>query len=225
MILLGAFVNLLAVIVGALVGMAAGKFLNERIRSTIISAIGLVTIGIAVPGLLGSQKPLVPILSMVLGTLVGELLDIDGLVTRFGNKLQTKMKGLGSFTDGFVTGSLIFAVGAMSIMGALDSGLHNDHTVLLAKSVLDGVSAVIFASTMGIGVAFSGIVVFLWEGGIALLASVFAPLLSAAVMAEITFVGSLLILGISFNVLGITKLRLLNMIPAMFFPILLCQFL
>lgn len=225
MILLGAFVNLFAVIVGALVGMAAGKFLNERVRSTIISAIGLVTIGIAVPGLLGSHKPLVPILSMVLGTLVGELLDIDGLVTRLGNKLQIKMHSLGTFTDGFVTGSLIFAVGAMSIMGALDSGLHNDHTVLLAKSVLDGVSAVIFASTMGIGVAFSGIVVFLWEGGIALLASVFAPLLSAAVMAEITFVGSLLILGISFNVLGITKLRLLNMIPAMFFPILLCQFL
>lgn len=222
MILLGAFVNLITVLVGALVGTAAGKFLSERIRTSTMSAVALITIGIAVPGLMGSQKPLVPILSMVLGTLLGEVLNIEEFITRLGDKLQEKMKGRGTVTEGFVTGSLIFAVGAMSIMGALDSGLRGDHTVLLAKSVIDGVSAVIFASTLGIGVAFAGITVFLWEGGIALLASFVAPLLTSAVVAEITFVGSLLILGISFNLLGMTKLRLLNMIPAMFFPILLC---
>ena len=112
----------------------------------------------------------------------------------------------------------------MTIMGSLDSGLKNDHTILIAKSVIDGISSIIFASTMGIGVAFAGVSVLVIEGGIALLASLVAPLLTTVVINEITFVGSLLILGISGNLLGLTKLRLLNMMPAMFLPILFCQF-
>ena len=109
-------------------------------------------------------------------------------------------------------------------MGSLDSGLKNDHTILIAKSVIDGISSIIFASTMGIGVAFAGVSVFVIEGGISLLASLVAPLLTEVVINEITFVGSLLILGISFNLLGVTKLKLLNMMPAMFLPLLFCQF-
>ena len=225
MILTGALVNFVTVIAGALVGVAAGRFLSDRIRAATMSAIALVTIGIAVPGLLESAKPLVPILSMVVGTAIGEVLDIDGAVNRLGDCLKEKLGGKGSFTEGFVTGSLVFAVGAMSLMGALDSGLRGDHTLLLAKAVIDGISAIIFASTMGIGVAFASVTVLVLEGGVALLASLVAPLLSAAVVGEITFVGSLLILGISFNLLGVTRLRVLNMIPAMFLPILLCQFL
>ena len=225
MILTGALVNFCTVVAGSLVGVAVGRFLSERIRTATMSAIALVTIGIAVPGLLESAKPLVPILSMVVGTAIGEALDIDGFVNRLGDALKAKLGGKGSFTEGFVTGSLVFAVGAMALMGALDSGLKGDHTLLLAKAVIDGVSAIIFASTMGIGVAFASITVLVLEGGVALLASLVAPLLSAAVMGEITFVGSLLILGISFNILGVTKLRVLNMVPAMFLPILLCQFL
>ena len=225
MILTGALVNFCTVVAGALVGVAVGRFLSERIRTATMSAIALVTIGIAVPGLLESGKPLVPILSMVVGTAIGEALDIDGFVNRLGDALKAKLGGKGSFTEGFVTGSLVFAVGAMALMGALDSGLKGDHTLLLAKAVIDGVSAIIFASTMGIGVAFASITVLVLEGGVALLASLVAPLLSAAVMGEITFVGSLLILGISFNILGVTKLRVLNMVPAMFLPVLLCQFL
>ena len=130
----------------------------------------------------------------------------------------------GRITEGFVTGTLVFAVGAMTIMGSLDSGLKNDHTVLIAKSVIDGISSIIFASTMGVGVAFAGLSVFVIEGGITLLASLVAPLLTEVVINEITFVGSLLILGISGNLLGITKLKLLNMMPEVLLPILFCRF-
>ena len=224
MILTGALVNLITVVAGTLVGLVAGKFLNERIRTATMSAVALITIGIAVPGLMNSTKALVPILSLVIGTIIGEALDIDKAVNRLGDKLQEKFKGKGRITEGFVTGTLVFAVGAMTIMGSLDSGLKNDHTVLIAKSVIDGVSSVIFASTMGVGVAFAGLSVFVIEGGIALLASLVAPLMTEVVINEITFVGSLLILGISGNLLGVTKLKLLNMMPAMFLPILFCQF-
>lgn len=224
MILTGALVNLITVVAGTFVGLVAGKFLNERIRTATMSAVALITIGIAVPGLMDSTKPLVPILSLVLGTVIGEALDIDRAVTRLGDKLQEKFQGKGRITEGFVTCTLLFAVGAMTIMGSLDSGLKNDHTILIAKSVIDGISSIIFASTLGIGVAFAGISVFVVEGSITLLASLVAPLLTEVVVNEITFVGSLLILGISGNLLGITKLKLLNMMPAVFLPILLCQF-
>ena len=224
MILTGALVNFATVLVGTFVGLFAGKLLNDRIRAATMSAVALITIGIAIPGLLNSTKPLVPILSLVIGTIIGEALNIDALVTRLGDKLQEKFKGHGKITEGFVTATLVFAVGAMTIMGSLDSGLKNDHTILIAKSVIDGISSINFASTMGIGVAFAGVSVLVIEGGIALLASLVAPLLTTVVINEITFVGSLLILGISGNLLGITKLKLLNMMPAVFLPILLCQF-
>ena len=224
MILTGAIVNFATVVGGTAVGLVAGKLLGEKLRTSIMAALALITLGIAVPGLLENQKPLVPILSLVLGTIIGELLDIDGRVNRLGDLIQRKCKGAGKITEGFVTGSLVFAVGAMTIMGALDSGLKNDHTMLLAKSLMDGVSAIIFASSMGVGVAFAGITVLVVEGGIALLAAAVAPVLTTAVVSEITYVGSLLLVGISLNLLGLTKLRLLNMVPAMFLPLLLCQF-
>ena len=228
MIFTGAIVNFITVVAGTLVGLVAGKFLNERIRTATMSAVALITIGIAVPGLMSSSKPLVPILSLVVGTVIGEALDIDRAVNRLGDKLQEKFKGRGKITEGFVTGTLVFAVGAMTVMGSLDSGLKNDHTVLIAKSVIDGISSIVFASTMGIGVAFAGVSVLLIEGGIALLASLAATfagtLLTEVVINEITFVGSLLILGISGNLLGLTRLKLLNMMPSLLLPLLLCQF-
>ena len=228
MILTGAIVNFITVVAGTLVGLVAGKFLNERIRTATMNAVALVVIGIAIPGLMNSTKPLVPILSLVIGTVIGEALDIDRAVNRLGDKLQAKFQGKSKITEGFVTGTLVFAVGAMTVMGSLDSGLKNDHTILIAKSVIDGITSIVFASTMGIGVAFAGVSVLLIEGGIALLASLAATfagtLLTEVVINEITFVGSLLILGISGNLLGITRLKLLNMMPSLLLPLLLCQF-
>lgn len=225
MILLGPLVNGAAVVVGGLVGLFAGKLLPERLQKAFMSALALVVIGIAIPGIGNSQKALVPILSMVLGTIIGELLDLDGAVIRLGDWLQRKTGGRGRFTDGFVNSTMVFAVGAMSIMGGLNSGLLGDHTVLFSKSVIDGVSALLFASTMGVGVVFSSVPVLLWEGLVAVLASTLSPLLSADVIAEINSVGSLLLLTIGLNMLGATKIRVMNMVPAMFLPILLCRFL
>ena len=225
MILLGPLVNGAAVVVGGLVGLFAGKLLPERLQKALMSALALVVIGIAIPGIGNSQKALVPILSMVLGTIIGELLDLDGAVIRLGDWLQRKTGGRGRFTDGFVNSTMVFAVGAMSIMGGLNSGLLGDHTVLFSKSVIDGVSALLFASTMGVGVVFSSVPVLLWEGLVAVLASTLSPLLSADVIAEINSVGSLLLLTIGLNMLGATKIRVMNMVPAVFLPILLCTFL
>ena len=224
MILTGAIVNAAAIAVGAIVGMFGSKLMPERMKTTIISALALITIGIAVPGLTGSKNPLIPILSLIIGTIIGELLDIDTAVNRFGDFLRKKVGGHGAFTEGFVTGSLVYAVGAMAVMGALDSGIKGDHAILFAKSVIDGVSAVVFGSTLGLGVAFSGLTVFAVEGLLALLASVIAPYLGAAVIAEITFTGSLLIFAISLNILGVTKLKVLNMTPGLLLPIVLCLF-
>lgn len=223
MILLGSLVNGGAIVVGGLVGMFAGKLLPERLRTSVMAALSLMTIGIAVPGLLKSSNALVPIISMVIGTIIGELLNIDAAVNKLGENLQKRFSG-SRVTEGFVTGSLVFAIGALAVMGPLQSGLQHQHDLLFSKSVIDGVASIVFASTLGLGVALSGLMVFAVEGSIALLASVVAPYLGEAVVNEITFVGSLLIVGISLNLLGITKLRILNMVPAILLPILLCRF-
>ena len=224
MILLGPLVNSGAVVIGGLVGTFAGKLLSERLRTSLMAALSLMTIGIAVPGLLKSSNALVPIISMVVGTLIGELLDIDAAVNKLGSLLQKKFSD-STVTEGFATGSLVFAIGAMAIMGGLESGLQQQHSILLTKAVIDGVGALVFASTLGLGVVFSAVSVLVTEGGTALLASLLAPYLSDDAVSEITFVGSLLILGISLNLLGATKLRIMNMLPAVFLPIILCQFL
>ena len=223
MILLGSLVNGGAIVVGGLVGMFAGKLLPERLRTSVMAALSLMTIGIAVPGLLKSSNALIPIISMVIGTIIGELLNIDAAVNKLGENLQTRFSG-SRVTEGFVTGSLVFAIGALAVRGPLQSGLQHQHDLLFSKSVIDGVASIVFASTLGLGVALSGLMVFAVEGSIALLASVVAPYLGEAVVNEITFVGSLLIVGISLNLLGITKLRILNMVPAILLPILLCRF-
>ncbi len=223
MILLGSLVNAGAILVGGLVGMFAGKLLPERLRTSVMAALSLMTIGIAVPGLLKSSNALIPIISMVIGTIIGELLNIDAAVNKLGENLQKRFSG-SRVTEGFVTGSLVFAIGALAVMGPLQSGLQHQHDLLFSKSVIDGVASIVFASTLGLGVALSGLMVFAVEGSIALLASVVAPYLGEAVVNEITFVGSLLIVGISLNLLGITKLRILNMVPAILLPILLCRF-
>lgn len=206
-----------------LVGMFAGKLLPERLRGSVMAALSLMTIGIAAPGLLKSANALIPIISMVVGTIIGELLNIDAAVNKLGDALQKKCNG-SPITEGFVTGSLVFAVGALAVMGALESGLQHQHSILISKAVIDGVGALVFASTMGLGVALSGVTVLVAEGSMALLASLVAPFLGEAVVNEITFVGSLLIVGISLNLLGVTKLRILNMVPAILLPILLCRF-
>lgn len=220
MILTGALVNGGAIVVGGLLGTFGGKLMPEKMRQTVLGATALVSMGIGISGAIGSSNQLIPILSLV----IGELLHIEDGVTRAGDWLQKKFGKMGPITDGFVSGSLVFAVGAMAVMGSLDSGLKNDHGILLAKSVIDFAGSVAFASSMGIGIVFSGLSVLAVEGVMTLLASLLTGVLTDAVITEISVTGSLMIIGITLNVLGVTKLRILNMTPALLLPVLLCKF-
>ena len=224
MILTGALVNGGAIVVGGLLGTFGGKLMPEKMRQTVLGATALVSMGIGISGAIGSSNQLIPILSLVIGAVIGELLHIEDGVTRAGDWLQKKFGKMGPITDGFVSGSLVFAVGAMAVMGSLDSGLKNDHGILLAESVIDFAGSVAFASSMGIGIVFSGLSVLAVEGVMTLLASLLTGVLTDAVITEISVTGSLMIIGITLNVLGVTKLRILNMTPALLLPVLLCKF-
>lgn len=224
MILTGALVNGGAIVVGGLLGTFGGKLMPEKMRQTVLGATALVSMGIGISGAIGSSNQLIPILSLVIGAVIGELLHIEDSVTRAGDWLQKKFGKMGPITDGFVTGSLVFAAGAMAVMGALESGLKNDHTILMTKSVIDMAGSVAFAGSLGIGVAFSALSILVLEGTVALLASLLTGVLTEAVITEISVTGSLLIIGIGLNVLGLTKLRIMNMAPALLLPILLCRF-
>lgn len=241
--LVGSIVNALAILVGAAAGLllkrAAGRLssvlpdsaaLGARLQNIITQGLALCVIYLGVSGSLKGQNSLITILSMVIGALVGELLDLDGAMYRLGDWVQSKMARLApaggetSIAEGFVTASLLFCVGAMAIVGALNDGLTGDHDMLFAKSLLDGVSSVVFAASLGIGVAFSAAAVLVYQGAIALLASFLAPFLGDAVIAEMTCVGSLMIVAIGLNMLGLTKIKVMNLVPAMLPPLLLCRF-
>ena len=224
MILTGVLINAAAVVVGGVLGTLGGRLMPEKMKQTVLAATGLVSIGIGISGAIGSSNQLIPILSLVIGSVIGELLHIEDGVTRAGDWLQKRFGKSGSITEGFVTGSLVFAVGAMAVMGSLESGLKNDHTILMTKSVIDMAGSVAFAGSLGIGVAFSALSVLVLEGTVTLLASLLTGVLTDAVITEISVTGSLIIIGVALNVLGLTKLRIMNMTPALLLPILLCRF-
>lgn len=224
MILTGVLINAAAVAVGGVLGTLGGRLMPEKMKQTVLAATGLVSIGIGISGAIGSSNQLIPILSLVIGSVIGELLHIEDGVTRAGDWLQKRFGKSGSITEGFVTGSLVFAVGAMAVMGSLESGLKNDHTILMTKSVIDMAGSVAFAGSLGIGVAFAALSILVLEGTVTLLASLLTGVLTDAVITEISVTGSLIIIGVGLNVLGLTKLRIMNMTPALLLPILLCRF-
>lgn len=224
MILTGVLINAAAVAVGGVLGTLGGRLMPEKMKQTVLAATGLVSIGIGISGAIGSSNQLIPILSLVIGSVIGELLHIEDGVTRAGDWLQKRFGKSGSITEGFVTDSLVFAAGAMAVMGSLESGLKNDHTILMTKSVIDMAGSVAFAGSLGIGVAFSALSILVLEGTVTLLASLLTGVLTDAVITEISVTGSLIIIGVGLNVLGLTKLRIMNMTPALLLPVLLCKF-
>ena len=193
-----------------------------------MKGLGLCTLYLGISGSLKGENSLILIISIVVGALIGEGIDLDAKLKRFGawieNKFKSKESGKVSIAEGFVSASLLFCVGAMAVVGSLQSGLEGNHEMLFNKSMLDGVAAVVFASTMGIGVMLSAAFVFVYQGAITLAAQWIAPLLTDTIIAEMTCVGSVIIIGIALNLIGITKLKVMNYVPAIFVPILLCQF-
>lgn len=228
MILTGTIVNSLTIIAGTVAGLLLGKFIPDRFNDAISKGIALCVLYIGVDGMLAGENALISILSIVLGVILGELLRLDDRIRSLGDWVERRFAGKhtkGSISEGFVSASLLFCVGAMAIMGALDSGLLRDHSTLYAKSTLDGITSIVYSSTMGVGVALSAIPIFLYQGAIALGASFIEPFLTPVVIAEMKCVGSILIVGLSLNLLGLTKIKVMNYVPAVFLPILLCRFL
>lgn len=243
MILTGSIINTLAILAGSAAGMtltrAARHFsallprnsaaLGQRLQTVVMQGIALCLLYLGGSGAMKGQNSLIIILSMVIGSAVGEVLDLDQAMRQLGDAVQKQMGRWVStdsncaISEGFVTACLIFCVGAMSIVGALDSGLTGSHSMLFAKSLLDGITAVVFAASLGLGVALAAAAVFFYQASITLLASCLAPFLGEAVITEMTCVGSLMILALGLNMLGLTKIKVMNLVPAIILPVFLCR--
>ena len=219
--MLGTIANALAIIVGGLIGLLFGKGIAEKYKQTILQGVALSVILIGWKSALATDQLLIVIISMVAGATIGEGLNIEGRLERLGQWLEARVSaGPGSsLARGFVTASLVFCVGSMAIVGSLESGLTGNHQTLFAKSILDGVISIVFASTMGAGVLFSSAAVFFYQGLITLAAVFLKPLLAAATVAQMTAVGGLLIVAIGLNMLGMVKIRVGNLLPAIFLPL------
>ncbi|MBO5364413.1 MAG: DUF554 domain-containing protein [Clostridia bacterium] len=226
--MLGTWVNVATVMLGSLIGMFLKRGLPERIAKGMTTAVALAVLYIGIDGMAEGANTLVLVLSLVFGALIGTLLNLDERLNRLGGWLEKKISKNGEpgkITEGFVSASLLFCVGAMTIVGPLQSGLSGNHEMQFTKAILDLISAIVLASTLGGGVMLSAVTVLILQGSITLLAQVIAPFLSDYVIAEMTCSGSVLILALGMNLLGITKIKLVNSLPAVFLPILFCIFL
>ena len=223
--MIGVFANTATIIIGSIIGILIKKGLSERIANVMTTATALAVVYIGIDGMLNGENTLILVLSMVIGGVIGTLLNLDGHLESLGNKIENKFSnGNGKIADGFVSATLLFCVGAMTIVGSLQSGLSGNHEMLFTKSILDLISSIVLASTLGWGVMLAAVSVFAIQGSIVLLAQAVEPFLSTAVIAEMTCAGSVLILALALNMLGITKIKLMNFVPAIFIPIVLCLF-
>lgn len=219
--MLGTIVNSIAIIAGAFVGILLNKGIKEQYTKTIMDGMGLSVLVIGIMGAIKMDNLILIIASIVAGSLMGEILDLDKRLENLGNNMEKRFgKGDSNFSKGFIMASLVYCIGAMAILGALESGLTGNLETLYAKSVLDGISAIIFASTLGIGVAFSAIAVFVYQGVITLLASSVKDFLTPVVITEMSAVGGILIMAIGVNILGLKKIKIANMLPAIFIPVI-----
>ena len=219
--MLGTIVNCITIAVGCFLGLVAKGKIPERIGDTIMKGLALCTMYIGISGALEGNDALQMIISIAIGALIGEIIDkwLEKLGAFLESKFNKKGKS-GSIAQGFITSSLLFCVGAMAIVGSLESGLKGDNTTLFTKSILDGISSIIFTSTLGIGVIFSIGTVLIYQGGIAICAGMLSNVLSSVVITNMSAVGGLLILGLGLNMLGVTKIKIANMLPAIFIPII-----
>jgi len=223
---LGNYVNAAAIVIGCLLGLLVHKGLKEAYKDIIMQAIGLsvlfVGAAVAIGGLLDPDSEAVLfIISLVVGGAVGEVIGIEKSLEKLGRLLQKKVgTGDNNIAQGFVTASLIFCVGTMAIIGSLESGLRGNYDILFAKSVLDGITSMILATTLGIGVIFSAGAVFIYQGAIILFAGSLEPLLTNQVIREISIIGGILIFGIGLNMLEIKKIKTANLLPAVIVPVI-----
>lgn len=217
----GTIVNALAIIAGSLVGILFRGGIPDKYNETVMKGIGLSVVLIGIMGGLKTQDLVLVIFSLAIGSILGEMLRIEDNLESLGNWLENKMGGKeGGIAKGFVAASLLFCVGSMAIVGSLESGLTGNHQTLYAKSVLDGITSIVFTSTLGIGVIFSSVALFLYQGFITLTASYMKIFLTEEVIREMSAIGGLLIMAIGFNILEFKRIKVGNMLPAIFIPLI-----
>ncbi len=218
------WINVLLILLGGGLGLAFKNLISDRLMSILTHALGLCVLCIGIGSATGTQDMLCVIVCMVAGTVMGHAIDIERRLEGAGDFLRARLirgKGGGRFTEGFVSASLLFCVGAMAITGSIDAGLNHDYGTIVSKGVIDGVTSISFAAAMGAGVLFSVIPLLLYQGSITLLAGWIGPYLPVAVITEMTAVGGVLIIAIGVNMLelGREKIKVGNMLPAIFLPI------
>lgn len=222
--LFGTVVNAFTILLGSTLGIVFHKIINQDIAHSLFKVMGLTVIYLGIAGLVKVENPMVIILSMALGTLLGELINIEKKLELLTEKIETMVNRYyrGKIKDGLLTASLLFCIGSMAIIGTIESTLSGNHDTLYAKSILDGITSVIFASSMGVGVLFSAFSVLLYQGSISLLATFIRPLVIAVpeTIPMISGVGSLMIMGLGINMVFNLKLKISNMLPAILVPIL-----
>ncbi len=221
----GTLINAAAIIIGSIIGTSLNTKLPERFIKIIFQAIGLFTLFIGVFMALKTNNMFLMVISIVSGGIIGEWINIDKFVNHFGNNMKSRFKSNNSrFSEGFVTAFLLFCMGSVTILGAIEEGLGGKPNLLLAKSVLDGVSSIALAAALGFGVAFSVIPLLIYQGGLTLLAAYFGDYFAESIINELTGIGGLMLIGLGIHILEIKQLKILNMIPALIIIVVLVYF-
>ena len=218
--MLGVIINVITVIIGSSVGLLFKKGIPEKVSSAAMTGLGACTLYIGITGSLSGENVLILIASVVLGAIVGTLLNIDGGINTLAERVEKKFKRAGndiSIAEGLISATLLFCVGSMTVTGSIQAGLTGDNSILITKATLDLVSSMMLASSLGVGVLFSAVTVFIIQGGLVLLAGLIAPIMSAGAINEMTCAGSILIIMIGTNLMGISKIKVADFLPAILF--------
>ncbi len=224
--MLGVLVNTVTVLIGGLIGCLLKKGLPEKLTTTVMWGVGLCVTCIGIDGMLEGNNAIIMVVSLALGGLLGALIGIDRGLNRLGDWVSSKMQrgdSLSNVGQGFVSGSLLFCVGAMTVVGSLEAGISADYETLYTKALIDMISALVLATTLGGGVMLSAVSIFIVQGGIVLLAGWIQPLLTTAAIAEMSAAGSVLIMSIGLNMLGITKIKVADLLPAVIIAPIVCR--
>ena len=221
----GTLINVVAVIIGSIIGLIIHQKLPKKITNTAFHAVGLFTIILGIIMAIKTSNFLILIFSIVIGAVIGEIIDIEKRIDNFGEWLKGKLKTKNeSFSEGFVTAFLLYCMGSMTILGSIEEGLGGAPNLLVAKSVLDGFSSIVLAATLGVGVLFSFIPLFIFQGGLTLFASNMQSVFTEAMINELTAVGGIILLGLGITMLEIKKIRILNMLPSLIIVVILTYF-
>lgn len=217
----GTFLNIVTVLIGGVIGLIFGARIPEKLKATVIAGMGLFTAAMGLQMFLKTENPLIVLGALLIGTLLGEWWRIEDGLQNLGKYLDQKFSkadddGSNKFVRGFLTASLLFCVGPMTILGSIQDGLTGDYNLLAVKSVLDGFAALAFASTLGVGVMFSTIIILVYQGGISLLAAQLNAVITTSMMNELTATGGVILLGLATSsLLEIKKIRVGNMLPGL----------